>query len=323
MNRELVGTISRLGPASDGSTTVEQILDAIIRRGDSPHTRRAYAGDLAAFGRWLEDEDLRWNEVTADDLDRYRESLAGSLARATVNRRLTVVRTLYGEAVRRRAVADNPADRLRGLRGRDERDGGALSRVEARQLIASIERDLEVPTKRLLALRDRALIGVLLRTGLRRFEVVALKVDDLGTAQGHNTLTVRAGKGNVARTVKLPPDLRRSVDEWLAGTDVAGLTLGPGDALFVEVRKGGRAGSLRGLSDRAIHHIVARRLGSAGLSAVGPHGLRASFVTLALEGGAPLHLVQRAAGHADPRTTERYWRRKDNLDDNAVDYIRL
>ena len=55
----------------------------------------------------------------------------------------------------------------------------------------------------------------------------------------------------------------------------------------------------------------------------GPHGLRATFVTLALEGGAPLHLVQRAAGHADPRTTERYWRRKEGLDDNAVDYIRL
>ena len=31
----------------------------------------------------------------------------------------------------------------------------------------------------------------------------------------------------------------------------------------------------------------------------------------------------RSAGHADPRTTERYWRRKDSLDDNAVDYVRL
>jgi hypothetical protein len=35
------------------------------------------------------------------------------------------------------------------------------------------------------------------------------------------------------------------------------------------------------------------------------------------------HKVQVAAGHADPRTTERYWRTKENLDDNAVDYIRL
>jgi len=51
--------------------------------------------------------------------------------------------------------------------------------------------------------------------------------------------------------------------------------------------------------------------------------LRASFVTLALEGGARLQQVQYAAGHADPRTTERYQKRKQNLQDNAVDYLDL
>ena len=54
-----------------------------------------------------------------------------------------------------------------------------------------------------------------------------------------------------------------------------------------------------------------------------PHSTRHTFITLALDGGAPLHKVQVAAGHADPRTTERYWRTKQNLDDNAVDYVRL
>lgn len=42
-----------------------------------------------------------------------------------------------------------------------------------------------------------------------------------------------------------------------------------------------------------------------------------------IEGGAQLHQVQYAARHADPRTTERYQKRKLNLDDNAVDYIHL
>jgi integrase len=46
-------------------------------------------------------------------------------------------------------------------------------------------------------------------------------------------------------------------------------------------------------------------------------------MTLALEAHAPIHLVQRAVGHADPRTTERYWRRRDNLDDNATDYVHV
>lgn len=46
-----------------------------------------------------------------------------------------------------------------------------------------------------------------------------------------------------------------------------------------------------------------------------------TFATIALEQGAPLHQVQYAMGHEDPRTTERYQKRKLNLDNNAVDYL--
>jgi site-specific recombinase XerD len=310
-------------PASTVSATVGPILDAIIRRGDSVHTRRAYTGDLATYAGWLAGEGLAWDAVTADDLDRYREWLATSYARTTANRRLTVVRTLYGEAARRRLLADNPGDRLRGVRGRDEREGGALTRGEAQAALDGIRGDFVRPARSLLARRDLALLSVLIRVGLRRFELVALHVGDLGTAQGHNVATIRAGKGNVTRTVKLPPDVRRTLDDWLAAAAEAGTALQGEDPLFVAVGKGGRIASRARLSDRAVHSVVTRRLRAAGLQALGPHALRATFVTLALEGGAPLHLVQRAAGHADPRTTERYWRRKDALDDNAVDYVKL
>lgn len=49
----------------------------------------------------------------------------------------------------------------------------------------------------------------------------------------------------------------------------------------------------------------------------------ATFITLAAEGGAPLDRIQRAAGFADPPTTERYVRRKDDLENNAADCIHL
>jgi site-specific recombinase XerD len=302
---------------------IEGILDAIIRRGDSPHTRRAYEGDLTTYARWLGEQGLRWDEVSVDDLERYRAWLSDAYARTTANRRLTVVRTLYGEAVRRHLLAEDPSDRLRGVRGRDERDGGALTRSEARDVLRLVARDVATPSLQLIARRDLALLMILIRTGLRRFEVVALRVGDLSTSQGHYIATVRAGKGNVTRTIKLPPDVHRTIEEWLGAASAAGLELRPSDPLFVQVRKGGQLVGREALSDRAVHRVVGRRLGAAGLPHLGPHALRATFVTLALEGGAPLHVVQRAAGHADPRTTERYWRRKDNLDDNAVDYIHL
>ena len=78
------------------------------------------------------------------------------------------------------------------------------------------------------------------------------------------------------------------------------------------------------LSEKAVWKIVGRRAVAAGImDNITPHSTRHTFITLALDGGAPLHKVQVAAGHADPRTTERYWRTKQNLDDNAVDYVRL
>ena len=48
-----------------------------------------------------------------------------------------------------------------------------------------------------------------------------------------------------------------------------------------------------------------------------PHSLRHSFITAALDAGVPLRDVQIAARHADPRTTTRYDRARNNLDRHA------
>jgi len=78
------------------------------------------------------------------------------------------------------------------------------------------------------------------------------------------------------------------------------------------------------VTPEAIWLVVKRRVRAAGIEGkITPHSLRHTFVTLALQGGAALHKVQYAAGHADPRTTERYDRQRDNLDDNAVDYVKI
>jgi integrase/recombinase XerD len=51
---------------------------------------------------------------------------------------------------------------------------------------------------------------------------------------------------------------------------------------------------------------------------ISPHFLRHGFVTAALEAGVPLHRVQDAAGHRDPRTTRRYDRARGALDNHAA-----
>jgi integrase len=76
------------------------------------------------------------------------------------------------------------------------------------------------------------------------------------------------------------------------------------------------------VSDKQLERLLKQAGAKIGMD-LSPHCLRASFITLTSEGGARLEQVQYAARHADPRTTQRYRKRKVNLDDNAVDYLKL
>jgi integrase len=118
----------------------------------------------------------------------------------------------------------------------------------------------------------------------------------------------------------LSVDVLRDLQTYI---DAAGRKQSSLDApLFIGFDKGDHPTNKR-ISDKLIERIVKFYGEKIGVPELTPHGLRATFITLCLEAGAPLHKVQYAARHADPRTTERYQKRKLNLDDNAVDYIHL
>lgn len=121
----------------------------------------------------------------------------------------------------------------------------------------------------------------------------------------------------------MPPDLFGDIDAWLRAAADVDYEPGPADGLLVGVRRGGHSLEHRPVSRRTIGDVVVSRLLAAGCPPLGPHALRATFASLALAGGASLYRIQRALGHADPRTTEVYLRKADSLDDHAVDYVRL
>ena len=74
----------------------------------------------------------------------------------------------------------------------------------------------------------------------------------------------------------------------------------------------------RRLDRFAATRIVRRLAKRAGITKrISPHSLRHSFITAALDAGVPLRDVQIAARHADPRTTTRYDRARENLDRHA------
>ena len=306
--REVEGTES-----SSTRISLKATLEGLVSGQLSANTRRAYQHDARQFVEWLATQDLLLSALTPNDVKQYRRFLVDSYAPASATRKLIVARRLLEEAVERGLLPNNPARRVEGIEMEQETPHTALKPQQARQLLEAI--DLSTNQGK----RDYAMLLLLLKTGIRRSECAALSLGDLLEEQGHYVLLIRHAKGNKRRKVKLAVEVRRAIDEYLEA--VSRMELEKTAPLFVQFRRGDHSQE-KPVSDHLIQRVVERYAEASELGLkLTPHSLRATFVTLALEGGAKLQQVQYAVGHADPRTTERYQKRKLNLDDNATDYV--
>jgi integrase/recombinase XerC len=275
----------------------------------SPHTVRAYTGDVAS----LLERACRHGALTPADLDlaHLRGWLAyqhaSGAARTTLARRGAAARAFTAFAHRRGWLAADPGLRLSTLKARrtlphvlrqDEIRAvldAAGRRAETAELAASGATEAAVEAA--VALRDAAILELLYATGIRVGELCGLSAGSLD--HGRRTVRVR-GKGDKERTVPVGVPAIRAVTRWLEAGRPALATAASGEALFLGVR-GGR------LDPRTARRIVHQRLREAGTARdTGPHGLRHSAATHLLEGGADLRSVQEILGHASPATTQIY-----------------
>lgn len=335
-------------PPPTQQRTLADLVAEVIGRGKSERTRLAYRADLADFLAWRlgrtvllpnEPELLRTDialaadvnaalaailRVTEADISAYLRTLRDSGAQpATINRRLTPLRLLFARLQRYRFIADNPLEDIKGDRLSNVSTTLWLSRSQARDL----EEACSGPT--LKDLRDRALIVLMLATGVRSSEALSLTTADIGRVDGHNVAFVR-GKGGARERVKLQPRARKLLDAYLTAAEVTEGAIFRRlrhRALDAEKPTAPRRYAVHGpLSYSGLYYILTERFKAAGLddelaAQLSPHSLRHSFVTLALKGGAPLPKVQAAARHRNPTTTQRYAHEQDELDQNAVDFV--
>ena len=277
----------------------------------APRSRRIYQQDAKAFASWLIDSALSLQTLRIEDMRRYRLYVSEHYKSVTANRMLSVARQILKEQARLGNVSADVAN-IKGFKTSNETTHTALSKPEARDLLASID------TSTIKGKRDYAIVSLLIRTGLRRFECAAIKIGDVKKEQGHYVVKI-IGKGDKPATIKIPVDVYRTIHDYLEAA--SRLNASPSAPLFIQMDKGDHA-TEEPISGKLIERLV-KSVGLKINPELTPHGLRATFITVALESGAPLHKVQYAARHADPRTTERYHARKLDLDDNAVDYVRF
>jgi integrase/recombinase XerD len=263
----------------------------------SPHTRRAYRSDLARWLRFCVDTGVEPLRARRGHLDGWARTLeAAGLLPRTVARHLASVSSWYGYLVAEGQITHSPVEHVRRPLIPDRGETPGLTKDELQRVLRAAEHHGSA--------RSRALLTLLITTGLRINEALSRDVEHLGYNRGHRTLRLSRKGGRGDRTVLTPPVLR-TLDAYLDGRDS-----GP---LFITTT-GKRMGQPEAW--RMVRRL-GRRAALDGADEIRPHSLRVAFITGAREAGVPLEDVQDAAGHADPRTTRRYDRGRHSLDRHA------
>jgi len=274
----------------------------------SKQTRRAYRLDVRHFMRALgitTTAALRQVDHRAviawERMQREQEGAKAS----TIRRRLAALSSLFRHLVKHGAASRNPVvDVDRPAINRDEGSTAAFSKAEARKL-------LDAPPEGTLAgLRDRAILSVGLQVGFRRAEIAGLNVGDLHQNRGFDALRVKR-KGGRRDALAINPQTAQRIRAYL---EIAGHGNQPDAPLFRPLRSGGNRKKAFDPAGRmnpdAIDRMVRKYAAKIGLGrGYSAHSMRATFITTALENGAQLEDVQKAAGHRDPSTTKLYDRR--------------
>ena len=284
---------------------------AIAGMAASPNTRRAYATAYRAFAGFLR---ARYGEaskgtVTIASVAAWRDDLAArGLAPSSVTQRVSAVRRLAA------AIGADPLVQQVRCTHVQQEEPRALSDAE-------LDRLLRQPDRRTtIGVRDRAILELLARAGLRRAELARLTVGDIqecgrqpdarrrtaiapGRAeQTRLEVVVRASKRGRTRTVPLHGEAHDALSRWYTSRPTSA-----SDALFVSLRQR-RSAQPEAISASAVGDIVTKHAAGAGVreDRRTAHALRHTFCTMLAERDVALEVIRELAGHVDVRTTQIY-----------------
>ncbi|WP_373649000.1 tyrosine-type recombinase/integrase [Schlesneria sp. DSM 10557] len=198
-------------------------------------------------------------------------------------------RILRGHSVERACTA--PIEQANQNKGRTF-DADVLDTDE-------VERLLQAAKNGDTAIRDRALIVLAYRSGLRCSEILALRPKDIDVTRG--TVSVHHGKGDKARVVALDPAGWAHIAEWMALR--SNWRINETSPIFC-TRKGGK------INSRQVRAMFARRAKKAKIAKrAHAHGMRRTMASEMAAEGIPLIDISGALGHSNVATTDTYIKR--------------
>jgi integrase/recombinase XerC len=277
------------------STVVEKsvadFLSHLQERNASPHTIKAYTGDLANFAAYAGSRG--WKSIDHIAIRGFLSQLyEKGLGKTSVARSLAAVRSLYRWLAQEGVVEQNPAKLVA-----TPKLAKKLPRVPTIEEMNSVL-DGQMPEVAAFPERDRLMLELLYGCGIRNSELTGINLDDIRVSA--EAILIR-GKGKKERYVPFGGAAGSALAPYLAARrTILAEACKSTPALLINQR-GGR------LTTRSVGRIIKKIAVAKGLSAdVHPHTLRHAFGTHMLEEGADLRAIQELLGHERLATTQRY-----------------
>lgn len=274
------------------------------------NTRRAYGKAVGGLLDAADEAGLTLTQISPKFIRAWLERMSVSIP--TKKLKLSAVRHFFDLAVTRHAVPLNPALSVRGERFKViEGQTPEITVQQARKLLRACD------DKTLVGLRDKAIISTLIYTAARVGAVITLLAGDFANTGEQWHLKFRE-KGGKVREIPVRHDLQLLLSRYI---EQAGIST-KSRPLFLSAE--GKTGQLteKAMGTDDVRRMLKRRLKEAGLPEIfSPHSFRVCALTDLLKQEVPREDVQYLAGHADPRTTSLYDRRKKKITRNIVERI--
>lgn len=263
----------------------------LLEKSLSPNSIDAYMTDLAKLSGFLQNENLKVEDVTLDNLQQFVAQLydIGINARS-VARIISGMKSFYDFLVLDGYMQNDPTELLDS-----PKIGLKLPTVLALDEIEKLMSVIDLSTKE--GQRNRAILETLYSCGLRISELTTLKFSDLFFDEGFIKVQ---GKGSKQRLVPISHTAIKEIEKYLIYRKEINVKKGSEDALFLSNR--GTA-----ISRIMVFHFIKEYAIQAGIKkTISPHTFRHSFATHLLEGGANIRAIQLMLGHEKITTTEIY-----------------
>jgi len=273
---------------------IEELVDSFINSQDVKQSSKLlYRRTLKQYFNWVTDKAYSLSEIARPQLLEYKDELLNSKKSSlTVGSYITSVRRFY-EWTEANKFYPNVAKGIKTPKRKQQFKKQPLLPSQATALLNYYQDK---------ALRDYAIISLLLRTGLRTIEVIRASVEDI-TFKGSQRVLLVQGKGRDEKDnfVLLTDKSYKPIAEYLA---TRGNT-NSSEALFTSTSNNSNG---ERLSTRTISYIAKEGLKAIGLDerSFTAHSLRHTTAVNILRAGGSLETAQFTLRHSNPATTQIY-----------------